>query len=97
METVTTIVLSNCATNNIHEEVASEPVFTNSNQYEMILANTPNLLKLSSRKDLLRQSTSSPWNTIGEMLIGKVFWLFDKVAVFAECSNFSPLPFVPRY
>ena len=73
METVTTIVLSNCATKNIYEEVASEPVFTNSNQYEMILANTPNLLKLSSRKDLLRQSTSSLWNTQGEMLIGKAF------------------------
>lgn len=49
MENIAAITLSNYATNNIEEDVTCEPIFTDSKQIEMILSNTPNLLRLGSR------------------------------------------------
>lgn len=48
MEDITAVTLSNFGSSNIYDEVTVQPLFTDSKQYEMILENTPNLLKLTS-------------------------------------------------
>ena len=48
MENITAVALSNFDSSNIYDQTAIQPVFTRSEQYEMIFENTPNLLRLTS-------------------------------------------------